>query len=89
MFQRPGTDDRKQTHYTDVIRSDRAGDQVLHCGPVVIVISPVLLIAATSDQGPWNILILDISSIAIHTKISISKNKLFCSASDYKITNHF
>lgn len=52
MFQRPGTDDRKQTQHTDIIKSGSVEDQGLNCGPVVFVIFPVSLIASMSDQGP-------------------------------------
>lgn len=47
MFQRPGTDDRKQTHHADIIKSDSGGDQGLDCGPVAFVIFPGSL---TRDQ---------------------------------------
>lgn len=48
---RDQADNRKQTHHADVIKSDSGGDQGLDCGPVVIVIFPLSLIASMNDQG--------------------------------------
>lgn len=41
----------KHTSLT-LLRVTVQGIRIVDCGPVVIVISPVLLIASTSDQGP-------------------------------------